>query len=45
MNIAIRSEGIAGTDLREIADWAVKHCPVTDAIARAVPLSIEVRPG
>ena len=45
MNIAIRSEGIAGTDLRETADWAVKHCPVTDAIARAVPLSIEVRPG
>lgn len=24
--------------------WAVAHCPVTDTIARAVPLSIEVSP-
>ena len=45
MNIAIAAEGIAGAELREIADWAVKHCPVTDAIARAVPLATEVRPG
>jgi uncharacterized OsmC-like protein len=45
MNIAIAAEGIAGAELREIADWAVKHCPVTDAIARAVPLTTEIRPG
>jgi uncharacterized OsmC-like protein len=43
MNIAITAGGIAGAELREIADWAVKHCPVTDAIARAVPLTTEVR--
>jgi uncharacterized OsmC-like protein len=25
-----------------IVDWAVEHCPVTDAIRRAVPLSVEI---
>jgi uncharacterized OsmC-like protein len=45
MSVAITAESVAEAELREIADWAVKHCPVTDAIARAVPLSIEVRPG
>ena len=28
--------------LREVADWAVAHCPVSDAVRRAVPLTIEV---
>ena len=28
--------------LREVAEWAVAHCPVSDAVRRAVPLSIEV---
>jgi uncharacterized OsmC-like protein len=38
----------AGTDtdrLREIADWAVAHCPVSDAVQRAVPLKVEVHLG
>ena len=25
-----------------LAAWAIEHCPVTDSIARAVPLTIEV---
>lgn len=25
-----------------LAAWAVEHCPVTDSIARAVPLSVDV---
>jgi uncharacterized OsmC-like protein len=38
---------IAGIELdaaarRELVDWAVAHCPVTESLARAVPLEIEV---
>ena len=38
----------AGTDrdlLREVAEWAVAHCPVSDAVRRAVPLKVEVEVG
>ena len=28
--------------LREIVDWAVEHCPVTDAVRRAIPMTVEV---
>ncbi|HVM29862.1 MAG TPA: OsmC family protein [Candidatus Limnocylindrales bacterium] len=28
--------------LRELVEWAVAHCPVTDAVRRAVPMAIEV---
>ena len=43
MSIRISAHGIADGELREIADWAVAHCPVTDAVARAVPIHLEVR--
>ena len=33
----------AGLDvLEELAVWAVEHCPVSDAVRRAVPVHIEV---
>jgi uncharacterized OsmC-like protein len=28
--------------VREIAEWAVEHCPVSETIGRAVPVRIEV---
>jgi uncharacterized OsmC-like protein len=31
--------------LRKIVDWAVKHCPVTDAVSRAIPISVDVDTG
>lgn len=31
--------------LREVAEWAVAHCPVSDAVRRAVPLTVEVDVG
>ena len=31
--------------LREVIDWAVEHCPVTDAVRRAVPMVVEVSIG
>jgi uncharacterized OsmC-like protein len=43
VSVTITAQGVAEADLREIADWAVRHCPVTDAISRAVPLQLEVR--
>ena len=27
---------------RELVEWAVTHCPVTDAIQRAVPIEVEI---
>jgi uncharacterized OsmC-like protein len=29
-------------DAQEIVGWAVDHCPVADAVRRAVPVSVEV---
>ena len=28
--------------LHEVAEWAVAHCPVSDAVRRAVPLTVDV---
>jgi uncharacterized OsmC-like protein len=33
----------AQAGVRELVDWAIEHCPVTDTIARAVPIEVEVR--
>jgi uncharacterized OsmC-like protein len=30
-------------DVRELVDWAISHRPVTDTIARAVPIEVDVR--
>jgi uncharacterized OsmC-like protein len=33
----------AGRDaIDELATWAVAHCPVTDAVSRSVPLTLEI---
>ncbi|MGH2417267.1 MAG: OsmC family protein [Candidatus Limnocylindria bacterium] len=31
--------------LREVGEWAVAHCPVSDAVRRAVPTTVEVEVG
>ena len=31
--------------LHEIVSWAVDHCPVTDAVQRAIPMTVEVHIG
>jgi uncharacterized OsmC-like protein len=40
--VAIDAAGLDRQDMEALATWAVQHCPVSDAIARAVPLSVEV---
>ena len=44
MRIGFRmaANGIGLEGLEEIAVWAVEHCPVSDAVRRAVPVHIEV---
>jgi uncharacterized OsmC-like protein len=47
MRIALdlAADGIGLDGLEELAVWAVEHCPVSDAIRRAVPVHIEVAEG
>jgi uncharacterized OsmC-like protein len=35
--------GVDDDARRDLVDWAVAHCPVTDTIARPVALTVEVR--
>ena len=44
MRIGLRmaADGAELETLEELAVWAVEHCPVSDAVRRAVPVHIEV---
>lgn len=44
MRIALQlaADGIGLDGLEDLAVWAVEHCPVSDAMRRAVPVHIEV---
>jgi len=42
MRIGFRMSGTASDELEEIANWAVEHCPVSDAVRRAVPITVEL---
>ena len=41
--VSIDAPGLDRQALEALAAWAVEHCPVSDTITRAVPLSVEVR--
>jgi uncharacterized OsmC-like protein len=41
--VSIGGVGAGSGGVRELVDWAIRHCPVTDTIARAVPIEVEVR--
>ena len=41
----LSADGVGLEKLEELAVWAVEHCPVSDAIRRAVPVHIEVAEG
>ena len=40
--VSIDAPGVDRSTVQALVEWEVKHCPVTDTIARAVPISIEV---
>ena len=41
--VSIVAPRLSADQIRELAQWAVDHCPVTDSIARPVPVSLELR--
>ena len=43
--VSVRARATDGDPdrLREVAEWAVAHCPVSDAVGRAVPLTVDVQ--
>jgi len=45
MRISIQVTAIGSEPdlVAEVANWAVDHCPVSDAIRRAVPVTVEVK--
>jgi uncharacterized OsmC-like protein len=40
--VRLTAAGVDSAALEEMAQWGVKHCPVCDALERAVPISTEV---
>ncbi|HET7684934.1 MAG TPA: OsmC family protein [Candidatus Limnocylindria bacterium] len=40
--VRVTAPGVDAATLDEIARWAVKHCPVCDALERPVPITVEV---
>ena len=47
VTVRIAADGVDATTLEGIARWGVKHCPVCDAVERAVPIAtiVEVAPA
>jgi uncharacterized OsmC-like protein len=44
VSVRIEAPGREREEIVELAGWAVEHCPSTDAVRRAVPLEVDVRP-
>lgn len=43
--VRLRAVGTSDDQLRQVVDWAVEHCPVTDAVRRAIPMTVEAEFG
>jgi uncharacterized OsmC-like protein len=44
IRVRVRAEGVDPDRLQELVEWADHHSPVSDAIRRAVPTTVEVEP-
>ncbi|MGH8957980.1 MAG: OsmC family protein, partial [Acidimicrobiia bacterium] len=42
IRVKIAAEGVSAEKLREIVEWADHHSPVSDALQRAIPKTVEV---
>jgi uncharacterized OsmC-like protein len=42
VSVRLTAAGVDPATLEEVARWGVKHCPVCDALERAVPITVEV---
>ena len=45
VGVSISAKGADSQHLAELVNWAVDHCPVTDAVRRAVPMTVEIHAG
>lgn len=45
VRVRLTADGVDAATLEEIAHWGVKHCPVCDAVERAVPVTTVVTTG
>ena len=42
VRVSVRASTVDGVPADDVVSWAVEHCPVYDAIRRAVPVSISI---
>lgn len=40
--VKAQANGVSASELRDLVEWAVAHCPVCDAAKRAVPTTVEI---
>jgi uncharacterized OsmC-like protein len=40
--VRVRAESVDRATIENLVSWAVEHCPVTDAVKRAIPMTVEV---
>jgi uncharacterized OsmC-like protein len=40
--VRLTADGVPAATLEEIARWGIEHCPVHDALERAIPVAIQV---
>ena len=43
MHIVVAVGAVRPEIARSLADWALRHCPVTDTVARPVPVTLDLR--
>ena len=42
IRVQVTAPGASTAQLRELVDWADRHCPVADGFRRAIPLALEM---
>ena len=42
VRVRLIADGVDDTTLEELAQWGVDHCPVCNALERAVPITVEI---
>jgi hypothetical protein len=42
ISTSLSAAGVASADLELVARWGVDHCPVVDAVRRAIPVTVDI---
>ena len=40
--VQVGAPGVETAEVERLVNWAVDHCPVVDALRRAVPVTVEI---